>query len=509
MTTYIIIGILLWLALISIIIAIRPGSKLHKATVENHPKKCTIGAAIVLIITILICTLPMSIPPAWNGEWPGHRNQYEIAADSFLDGHLYIDDGNIDERLLNMDNPYNYEARKQLGMDLEPEFWDRAFYKGHLYMYFGVAPVILLFMPYKLITGMPLTSYKATAIFAALCIIGLFLLLKNIAKKYFKDLPYSVYLFSCVGFSLITLWYAVDAPALYCTAITAGICMELFSLYFFTKAVWFTEKENKAMIYAAIGSLFGALAFACRPPIALANLLVLPLLIQYIKTRNLNKKSVFKLILAALPYIIIAALLMIYNFVRFDDPFEFGQKYQLTVSDQSQYSVLSQWRTDYVFKNLGDNFFKWPKYSNEFPYMSQGGIFFLYPVLFFAFIPLIFPTVLKKIKENKLILLVVFLFLLPIIITIIDILWVPYLLTRYQMDVIWIIAILTFLLAGFLISTRKKKSKKILSFVFCFLLLLGMIASALLFFNPYDGNLTRTYPEILQNVYHCLTIGMG
>ena len=52
-------------------------------------------------------------------------------------------------------------------------------------MYFGVVPVWILFLPYLLITGRDLTTYHATQIFAALAIIGVFLLFRQLAKRYF------------------------------------------------------------------------------------------------------------------------------------------------------------------------------------------------------------------------------------------------------------------------------------------------------------------------------------
>lgn len=66
--------------------------------------------------------------------------------------------------LLQMDNPYDPQARVDLGVDYR---WDTAYYHGHYYMYFGVVPVFLLFLPFRLITGMSLTTYHATQVFVA------------------------------------------------------------------------------------------------------------------------------------------------------------------------------------------------------------------------------------------------------------------------------------------------------------------------------------------------------
>ena len=137
----------------------------------------------------------------------------------------------------------------------------------------------------------------------------------------------------------MSIWYAMAEPALYCTAITAAVALEIWSIFFYIKAVYWEKNENKQILFAAIGALLGALVFGCRPPVALANIVVIPLLFVFLKEHPFSKKLAGKLALAATPYLLVAMGLMTYNYVRFDNPFEFGQAYQLTVTDQSNYSL--------------------------------------------------------------------------------------------------------------------------------------------------------------------------
>ena len=145
-------------------------------------KKKTILLLLTVIATILFCILPMKLSPIWNGQIPQHRNQYELLADSILDGHIYID-YDVDEKLLNMKNPYDTKKREELNVSYH---WDHAFYKGKYYVYFGVAPVFLTFIPYKIITGHSLTTYHATQLYIALFIIGLFVLFYDFSNLYIK-----------------------------------------------------------------------------------------------------------------------------------------------------------------------------------------------------------------------------------------------------------------------------------------------------------------------------------
>ncbi len=201
MHRFAIAGILFWTGLAGLLILVRPGSGIHETKCDQLESKHYLLVFAVIIIWTAAMAKVMSMPPAWNGEVPDHRDQYEQITESFLNGHLYFDYDD-DPKLLAMENPYDTEARYQAGIF---SHGDHAFYNGHYYMYFGVVPVFLLFLPYRVITGHALLTFHATQIFVAGFILGVFSLFWNIIRKFFKDLPLSVYLalslalsFACV-----------------------------------------------------------------------------------------------------------------------------------------------------------------------------------------------------------------------------------------------------------------------------------------------------------------------
>ena len=57
----------------------------------------------------------MSLSPV-GMENSGHRDQYERMAQSILHGHLYLEYEDVDPRLSEMENPYDPQARKELGI---------------------------------------------------------------------------------------------------------------------------------------------------------------------------------------------------------------------------------------------------------------------------------------------------------------------------------------------------------------------------------------------------------
>ena len=117
---------------------------------------------LVIVILLMVCLEPMGWAPLWNGEVPGHRNQYEKMGDAILKGQLHLDIP-VEEGLLALENPYDPAARSGLYYQ-----WDHAYYNGHYYMYFGVVPALLVFAPYQWLTGQMLTTFRGTQVFAGL-----------------------------------------------------------------------------------------------------------------------------------------------------------------------------------------------------------------------------------------------------------------------------------------------------------------------------------------------------
>jgi len=252
--------------LVLICFAFRPQSAVFSLNVDNSWIR-KIFTLLIALITIATCIMPMAELPLWNGEEPGHRNQYELMAENLLEGRLDFAYGDEDE-LLKLKNPYDPEERKATRVKYH---WDHAYYDGHYYMYFGIVPVFLAFLPYRVLTGDSLTTYHATQLFTAVTVLGIFALFSLLRKRFFQKLPYCSYLLLSVAFSVMSVWYAAAEPALYCTAITAALALETWSLYFFVRAVYVEKKENRQILFAGIGALLGALVFGCRPPIAIAN----------------------------------------------------------------------------------------------------------------------------------------------------------------------------------------------------------------------------------------------
>lgn len=486
-------GLVFWAAIIFLLYKLRPSSSLHIeiSSIARREKLICVG---VVTFLIAVCVVPMAWNPHWTGELHKHHNQYQMLADAFLKGQLYLNMP-VDPRLTAMENPYDAKARDKLNLDENSGGWDHAFYKGRYYVYFGAVPALIVFAPYKLIVGKSLATYHATQIFVALFIIGLFALLYLFAKRFFQRMSFGVYLIAAFTLSLVSISYCTEAPALYCTASSSGLCMEVWSVYFFARAAWCDNSRRKFFAEIFIGALLGALAFGCKPTVALANFLVLPLLPKFLSKDDSRK--IF--LVLSIPYLVTGVTLMAYNYLRFDSVFEFGQAYQLTVTDQHSYGKFSErFNLSAQIDGLLQNFFG---VDNNLPRVDNKPSGVLRYVLFWLPIFLLRKKTLAALRQKNLVGFVFALIFMPILITAFQIHWTPFLLERYSLEIYWQLSLLSFIAIGFL------SENKAFNFVICFFSVVTIFQCLNLFFIPNDLNFAAIYPDLRPTLLKILSLG--
>jgi hypothetical protein len=187
------------------------------------------------------------------------------------------------------------------------------------------------------------------------------------------------------------------------------------------------------------------------------------MLVVFLRQRRFSWALLGKLALAALPYVLVAAGLMLYNYARFENPFEFGQAYQLTVADQTDYRFVPT--ADSLLRILNEtlnNFFWRQNLVVKFPYVKASGVFANFPVLLLtagAFL----PPVSRELRKTKLGWLLAGLAVSVLAINVADIMWSPYLLERYRMDLYFLLAIGCFTVMGLWYHAVGEKARKTLN----------------------------------------------
>ena len=439
-----------------------PSNKWHCLKISEIKTLHVLVIGITSMLMVLISVSPMSWSPYWNGTITAEadKQQYDRLGDALLQWRLYIDNNDIDPALKAMENPYDYQARKQSGVKYN---WDEAYYNNHYYMYFGVVPTIILFVPFKLITGTALLSYQATQVFAGFTVLGIFYLFFIVGKNFFPSMPYSLYLLLASSLSILSIGFSISAPALYCTAIVSAVCLMIWSIVCFIKAVWLQEDGLINSVFLFTGGLLGALVFGCRPPVALANLLVISVVLQiFANDILLPVEKTKKIFFLLLPYFLVGIVLMLYNYARFDNVFEFGQSYQLTLADQHNYGNFSErFDVEKLLVGISDNFIKFNGFSDKFPFIRFNGAFINFPILLFS-VCLFSKRVTRYLVLTKLYGFSLLLFFIPLIITLFDVYWSPFLLERYRLDFYYLLCIVCFIVIATLFKYVSGQARKLL-----------------------------------------------
>lgn len=447
--------------------------------------------------------------------------------DAFSDGRTYlIEEPN--DALNSFDNPYDKQHREA---KLVPQFendyyytyaWDHVYFNEKFYSYYGIAPVVLLFLPYHLITGYYFPESAAVLIFAIIGIIGLSFLFMKFMRKFFPTIPTGMFIISLVIIQMVSgIWYSIGRPLFYEVAMSAGFAFMTWAFYFLISAnIIGTGKIS--LTKTAVSSFLFAVAVLSRPTTVLycicAVVFMICALPRFSHKKLFNKKSIRYLACAVLPMACLGIIQMCYNYARFGSPFEFGIQYSLTINDfrntqfHWQLSLIPFW--NYLF-NAPVFSAKYPFVSADFQDMSVGGFFYNdYPSthnvcgLFFLALPM-FAYFLsgkavrtldgKKVKKSLYIALPCVIIPLIIICSV----WESGYSIRYMTDFAWQMLFGAYVIIFRLYLTNKNPTvKKIINIFFCFSLVWTVYVSGIQSVNQAfrycDGHLD--YPEIAYEI---------
>ena len=331
----------------------RPRSGIYRVGIVEEPvftKRVIIAVLVVevyLVSSFLLLgsNLVGVATKTYNyGAWDQHSivnvydaagdnaQQYAMLARAMAEGHLYLDEQPPDW-LVQMDDPYDKGARDELQKSTGEDYlFDTAYYDGRYYVYFGVVPALLFYLPFHLATGADFPT--AIGVLAAMVafILGCTALLDRFARYHFKRVSLGVFLLLQIPLVMCSgALYLVKFPTFYSLPVMCGLAFSVWGLYLWMRG---RASERPCGWYAG-GSLCMALVVGCRPQLVLLSFVALPLFWRrFVTERRLftaGGAREFACLLA--PYAFVAAGLMWYNAARFGSPFDFGANYNLTVHD--------------------------------------------------------------------------------------------------------------------------------------------------------------------------------
>lgn len=248
-------------------------------------------------------------------------------ADAILKGQPYLD-LSIPDELKNAENPYDPDERTGFWFP-----WDRAYYEGHYYSYFGVAPVLLFYLPFRIVTGLYPTVLLATFVFAGVSTLLFSWLLIEFSKTVCHKAPGWLLCLSlpCL-LSLSGIPTAVCFSDWYYLPVVSAL---LFSILFWAFLLRGLRAKRRFAAWFAGAAIALTLAVLSRPTAALMCASAFPFMLLWLRCRPVTDRKHGTLAFL-IPLSLGALGVMAWNYVRFDSPLEFGAQYQLTISDISE-----------------------------------------------------------------------------------------------------------------------------------------------------------------------------
>ena len=308
-----------------------------------------ISAACLCLTCVLIAVLLASVlcPSRKERAYPfeysvASYNPYEQQLDAFLKGQLHIDFEPSDE-LLELENPYDYYERYRSGAEY---LWDRALYDGKYYSYFGIAPILTVYLPYYLVRGaLPADDFVSTVFTVMTALFFSLSVIKLCSMSKIKRIPILTVWACAIGGLFATQCFLImrGEARFYYIAVSAAMAFLSAFTWLFLSGLSIKESKMSRRIFLALAGVAYGLCFLSRVNTALMGaFLVLPMLWFFIVKDGQSKKTrsvkdiIFDLAVLGAPVVVAVAGQMILNYLRFDSFFEFGTTYQLTVSDISK-----------------------------------------------------------------------------------------------------------------------------------------------------------------------------
>lgn len=431
-------------AILLLLYELRPQSSLFArifSTSREGRKNLLVGLAIIEVVIVFMLVMSNThFVQLVHTSATENYFQYQKLARALLEGHLYLDD-QPSAALMAMANPYDTNARAAQGVAY---LWDHAYYQGHYYVYFGILPCLVFYVPWLLITGTDFPTWLGIAICDAAYMVGLIYLLYQICRRWFPRT-------SVGAFISLDLILAIGGGAL--------IIARTPSMYYFPEAMglmliawglglWVSGTSQGYIEKGKVnfGAFLIALTLACRPQMILAAVIGLLLLHPFLHdaygapTRKQAKKAFRS---ALVPFIVVGLAVCTYNYLRFGSPFDFGANYNLTTNDM----IHRGFHIDRIPFGLFAYLFQPPVFVSQFPFLHQtymdpayqgitiyeamyGGYLFLYPATFVLFT---LPRAKEGLKERKLFGGVITLLLIAFVIVNFDLQGAG-ILTRYMSD---------------------------------------------------------------------------
>ncbi len=322
--------------------------------------RLSLGCVLLLAAGWFYSWAPASFPVEAFGRQP--TEFYHELSDALIRGHARLE-RQPDPRLVALPDPYDPAQNAPYRVN------NLSYFRGHYYLYMGVAPALLLFVPVKLLTGYYLSHEFAVVI---LCVTGLAAGLGIIWRLRAElNLLAGPATMAVLALALgLANGYNVVLPGALAqeVAIAGGFAFAMVALLACTLAL----SARRAWLWFGLASVALGAAIGSRPEYVFASVALLPPLFTWWSARGRGWTPAFwgTAAAAVLPLVGVVVALLAYNYARFGAIFEFGQHYMLGGWNQLK---LGNSSGAIVRENAWRYLAAPGHYSRTFPFVTANG----------------------------------------------------------------------------------------------------------------------------------------
>ena len=286
---------------------------------------------------------------------------YNLLVRGFRDGRLSLIK-DVPPGLAQLADPYDPTANARYRY--APYYlWDLSYYHGRLYLYFGPTPALLLFWPYAALMGDYLFHRQAVPIFCAIGFLASVGLLRALWRRYFAEVNVAVVMACALALGLATgVPLLLTRCDVYEVPISCGYMLTMLAL----GAIWYAlHNQKRRCQWLTLASVAYGLAVGARPSLLFGAVILLVPVAQAVRE---PRKALAALTAATVPIALLGLGLMLYNARRFDNPFEFGHRYQLNEQQMLGHQLFNP---HYLWFNFRVYFLEPARWSARFPFVHD------------------------------------------------------------------------------------------------------------------------------------------
>ncbi|MGD1020256.1 MAG: tetratricopeptide repeat protein [Verrucomicrobiia bacterium] len=322
-------------------------------------QRAILGAVCALVIGVYAGTVhsgfweSLSLNPA--------ESYYNLMVEGFRAGQLSLK-LDVPPGLSQLADPYDPVANAHYRGAFY-RLHDLTYYKGKLYLYFGVTPALLLFWPCVALTGQYLFHRQAVAIFCTTGYLTSLGVLCALWRRYFAEVSVWVMAAGALALGLATgIPVLLSRCSVYEVPISCGYMLTMAALGAIWCALHNPDRKGRWLVAASVA--YG-LAIGARPSLLYGAVILLVPVAQAWRER----RPIWPLVIAAVAPITLAGLgLMLYNTQRFGNPIDFGWHYQLAASHEVTQQLFS---VRHVWFNVQSYFLQPVLWSRHFPFVND------------------------------------------------------------------------------------------------------------------------------------------